>query len=302
MLIITSAQNFTDMDGTAAALAYKELLQKEGNEALAVLPGCLNHSVTESIKSLGLDYLEKLPKTGDFEFVVLDISEPNDIADFVTPERVVEIYDHHPGFEDFWKKRLGEKAKIEKVGAVATQIWEEYKKRGFSKEISVKSSQLLLTAIVSNTLNFNASITSDRDKIAFKELSSFINLPPNWIQEYFKEQEKFVFENVEKALRNDTKVQYVKSLGQEIVISQLELWNGKEFIEKHLLQVEEVLTSFNKPKRFFTLPSISEGINYIYCKDDFLKKLLKEKIGIHFSGDLGRTQKLWLRKEIIAVL
>src|SRR3989344_4504224 len=110
-IIVTTGQPFTDIDALACAIAYTELLRLEGKDAEAVLPGPLNKSITNEIKSWNLKFL-----------------------------------------------------KTEMVGACATLIWEEYVKRKKSNEISEMSGNLLSTAIISNTLNFNAMVTTDRDK------------------------------------------------------------------------------------------------------------------------------------------
>ena len=60
--------------------------------------------------------------------------------------------------------------------------------------------------------------------------------------------------------------------------------------------------SFGNPKWLLTSPSISEGKNYIYSKNEEIKKLLAKTIKAKFVGDLGTTNKLWLRKEILKKL
>jgi inorganic pyrophosphatase/exopolyphosphatase len=47
------------------------------------------------------------------------------------------------------------------------------------------SIDLLMTAILSNTLNFKAQITKERDIIAYEELRKLSTLPSNWKEIYF---------------------------------------------------------------------------------------------------------------------
>ncbi|OGM28044.1 hypothetical protein A2962_05505 [Candidatus Woesebacteria bacterium RIFCSPLOWO2_01_FULL_39_61] len=162
-IIVTTGQPFTDIDALACAIAYTELLRLEGKDAEAVLPGPLNKSITNEIKSWNLKFL-KTPTTKNAKYALVDISEPKFFANFVKENDVIEVYDHRPGFKDYWEKKLGDGAKTEMVGACATLIWEEYVKRKKSNEISEMSGNLLSTAIISNTLNFNAMVTTDRDK------------------------------------------------------------------------------------------------------------------------------------------
>jgi len=87
--------------------------------------------------------------------------------------------------------------------------------------------------------------------------------------------------------------------GKEIVIGQLEFWNSKKFIEGHFKEIQETLESYGKEKWFMTSPSISEGKNYLFTKNLEIKSLLEKKIGAKFNGDIGITDRLWLRKEIL---
>ena len=78
--------------------------------------------------------------------------------------------------------------------------------------------------------------------------------------------------------------------------------NSKKIILKHLIEVEEALLSFGKSNWFLTAPSISEGKNYLFTKNPKMKRLLEKTINAKFNGDLGITDKLWLRKEIINLI
>ncbi|KKQ41915.1 MAG: Inorganic pyrophosphatase/exopolyphosphatase [Microgenomates group bacterium GW2011_GWC1_37_8] len=293
-IVVTSGQPFTDIDALACAIAYAELLKKEGIDAEAVLPGSLNKSITKEIKKWKLDF-SKNPKFNHAKYVLVDISEPKYFATFVKENDVVEIFDHRYGFENYWKERLGIKSRIEMVGACATLIWEEFVARSNPLKISELSANLLSTAIISNTLNFQASVTTQRDKDSFKEMAKFTNLPRNWAETYYSEQDKEVEGDIKSAILNDTK-------NIEPIIVQLELWDSKKIIFKHLKDIEETLAVFGTNNWFLTSPSINEGRNYLYTKNPKVKKLLEKIINAKFDGDIGTTEKLWLRKEILKKL
>lgn len=293
-LVVTTGRRYVDIDGLACVIAYKEIPEIT---PIAVIKGPLNSSITAKIRTWNLDFQENIP-AGDNEFVVVDVSEKDNFPYFVKPEKVIEIYDHHFGFEKLWQEKLGEKAKIEPVGACATLIWEEFKKRCPEKKISSVAANLLYTAIASNTLNFQASVTTERDKKAFEELKDFIDLPNDWIVQYYRDQEADIYGNPGTAVGNDTKIQTIR--GQTCAVGEIGLWHSKEFIESHLSQIEATLSGLNASCWFFTSPSISEGKNYIFTKDQSIKDLLASVIPIEFgSTDIGVTQKLWLRKEIL---
>lgn len=87
----------------------------------------MNASVTPTMRNLAKSFSSEL-QDGD-KYVVVDMSDSNVISSFVPLDKVVEIYDHHFGFEEYWKKRLGDRSKIQPIGAAATLIWEEFKQR-----------------------------------------------------------------------------------------------------------------------------------------------------------------------------
>ena len=324
-------KRFVDLDGLACVIAYQEIPPER---PLAVIAGPLNNSVTSTIRKWPIDYLTDL-EPGDYKFVIVDVSEAKELPPFVNKEKVVEIYDHHFGFEKFWA-HLGEKAKIEPVGACATLIWEEMRKRkledrsekldndvrsaiGQSQKIPLPTSassfphptshlqisplaaNLLYTAILSNTLNFQSSITTERDKKAFEELKSFTNLPQDWIIQYYQDQEVTAYTNPEQAIVSDTKIEMIK--GMKCAVGELELWNSMNFIKDHKSSIESTLRSFETELWFLNAPSIGEGRSYIFTKSETLKNFLRNVIQVDFFGtDIGVTKKLWLRKEILRMI
>ena len=296
-IVVTSGNKYTDIDILGCAVAYVELLRNEEKEAEAVISGVLNKSITNEIKGWNPEYSTSF--TGADSFVIVDTSHPKFLAEFVEEDKIIELYDHHTGFEERYVQLLGDNCHIEPIGACATLIWEQFRERS-KKEISQTSARLLYAAIVSNSLNFKAQITIDRDIIAAKELKKYTGLSDSWIKKYFFDQDELVIKDPYQETINDTHIQdNIKGVEKNIVIGQLELWDSKSFLAKHLKDVEKALTSFGEELWFLTSPSISEGKNYIYTKNDQIKALLKEKINARFSGDIGTTDILWLRKEIV---
>lgn len=301
-IVITSGWRYTDIDILACAIAYNELLTKEGKNPIAFLPGALNKSVTKDIRSWEFEYNKEYTSNKNDKIVIVDISDPSFITPEVNQDNIIEIYDHHFGFEKYWKKKLGNNAKIETVGSCATLIWEEYKKRGFEKEISQVSARLIVIAITSNTLNFKASVTTKRDVTAYNELKDIAKLPGNWTEKYFEEQEVSVFKDPHKEIINDTHVEKFPDSEDKLVIGQIELWDSSKFIKDYQSDIKNAMESYKEPLWFLTSPSISGGKNYIYCENDKVKKLLKDKLGAKFKKDVGTTKNLILRKEIKKII
>jgi inorganic pyrophosphatase/exopolyphosphatase len=294
-IVVTTGKRFTDIDALACVIAYREMLP---TPPLAVIPGPLNQSVTKEIRLWPLGYKKTLESNPEYSFVIVDVSEDSQLPGFVNKEKIIEIYDHHFGFEKIWQERLGNKAKIEEIGACATLIWEEFKNRNPEKKISTLAANLLYTAIFSNTLNFQASLTNPRDQKAFDELRTFVDLPANWIPQYYQDQELQAYLNTQRAVFRDTKIQYIK--GMKCAIGQMELWNSENFIKEKKDEIALVLKSFETEHWMLISPSISEGRSYIFTKSQTLKDMLSRSLRIDFFGtDVGVTDKLWIRKEIL---
>jgi inorganic pyrophosphatase/exopolyphosphatase len=300
-VIITAGQLWNDIDAYACAIAYKELCDLKNIPAEVVLSGPLNESITKSVHDIKTEYKTELigdPK--DYDYVLVDISDPNHFASFVVPEQIYEIYDHRWGFEKYWQDRLGEKAKIDQVGSCTTLIWEEFKRSKLSEQISPASATLLYTGTISNTLNLNAQITDKRDRQALKELEPYAKLSENWVVNYYKELSESVLKYPEQAMRNDTKI--ITAEDEKYAIIQTELWENETFIQKNISLIKQILQTLPTPHAFLTSPNISQGFNYIITQDEYTKSKLSEKIKAKFDGDVGKTDKLWLRKEIMREL
>lgn len=300
-IILTASDLWVDIDAYACILAYRHLLDLLGIESKAVIRGEINESVTRSIRELNLHYEKSFtdnPK--DFNYILLDISESKFFAKFVVKENIIKIYDHRAGFERYWQKKLGENSIIELVGSCATLIWEEFKKENLGKKITSDIAKLLAYAVLSNTLDLKSQNTTERDRATLQELLTHAKLSNNWKKDYYNEFETSILDNPRDALINDTKV--VRIRDQDVVISQLELWNSKKFITHNKATIHEVLKSYKSQNYFFTSPSISEGKNYIITDSTTTQKMLSEKFGLSFKDDIATTKELILRKEIMKAL
>ena len=246
-IVIASGWKYTDIDILACVTAYKELLVKEGKEVVVLLPGILNKSITDEIKKWDVEYTTDIKPDTSNKFIVVDLSEPEYITPLVDQTRIIELYDHHFGHENYWKIKLGKSAKIEKVGSCATLIGEENKKRDLAKEVSKTSAKLIIAAIISNTLNFKASVTDRRDIKAYDELKNIAKLPDDWTEKYFEDQEKSVFKNPQKEIINDTHTEKFPGTDETLIIGQIELWDSRKFINNYKSQDYSSYESNNNP-------------------------------------------------------
>jgi inorganic pyrophosphatase/exopolyphosphatase len=156
----------------------QETCDLNGIPAEVVFPGPVNESVP---KNWAIDIKTSINGVPEnYDYVVVDISDPTHFARFVIVEKVAAVYDHRWGHEVYWKEKLGKNARIEPLGTCATLIWEEFVNAGLGHGVDPLSANLLYTAILSNTLNLNARITKERDRKALVELKPYTDLPVAW--------------------------------------------------------------------------------------------------------------------------
>jgi inorganic pyrophosphatase/exopolyphosphatase len=159
MIVVTSGKKYIDIDAYASSIAYANLLRLKGFEVKAITTAKLNESITPSLLDLTIKLDEYEPRKND-EYIVIDVSNKDYFEPFVKESNIIEILDHHVGYEKYWDKKLKEKAKIEFIGSVATMIVELYEKEGVMNKISKEMATLLISAILDNTLNLKARITT----------------------------------------------------------------------------------------------------------------------------------------------
>lgn len=298
--IVTAGAKGADIDVFACAIAYAELLRLEGHEAIPVIAGSFTSSVTPSILKCDAEYKTEYESDGIESFVLVDISDPDHFPTFVSHDRISEVYDHRYGHEDYWQERLKENSHIEMVGSCGTLIWEQFKKRGKEKDISMTSAKLLLASIVSNNLAFRSPLTTERDKSARADLSAMTGLGDEWIAEYFIEQEKILLDDFERYVRADTKV--FKIAEGNFAIGQIEMWDATDLLNTKRAELDAIMAELEPTPWIVNILNISKGFNFVYSKSPRGKELFEQKVNFKFDGDIAKTDDLLMRKYLMKFL
>lgn len=294
-IIVTSGNRYIDIDAYASCIAYANFLRLKGKDAIAVSTANLNESVTNSLLKLPEKLETDYKLNGEEKFIVLDVSNKDFFDNIVKEEKIIEILDHHYGYEAYWQQKLNENSHIESLGSIATFIYELYEKENMLDKISIGIAKLLLAAILDNTLNLKAKITTKRDCYAYEQLLKISNISSEFAETYFKECQEKIFENIEESIKNDTKIG-VESRILPDVFGQLLLWNSKDILNNKI--ISKVLNEFDN-KWMMNIISLEEGRSYIISEDENVKKNLEELFGNKFDKNIMKLDQIWLRKEII---
>ena len=294
MTIITVGKNYIDIDGYASAIAYRELLTLQGIEAKFVSDAILNYSITKSLIDIPYSIDEYEIKEDD-KFIILDLSNKDYFPGFVKEDSIIEIIDHHSGFEEYWKNKIGNKSIIEPIGSVATIIVEKYERLNLLDKMNKDIAKLLMAAILDNTLNFTANITKDRDKAAYHRLEEITN-DYNYVEKYFKEVQESIESNLEEYIRNDIKVQRGNEYIPD-VFGQLTIWDSEKLL-KNFEQIKNILNSYDS-KWIMNLISLKDNTSYIIYSDNSVKIRLEQFLNCSDDGKILTIKPAMLRKEIL---
>jgi len=298
MKIVTSGARYIDVDAYAGCVAYAELLRLQGEYALAVCTAPLNESVSATVRSWNAPIKNVYEPSENDEFVLIDVSGPEQFSEIVNLEKVSEVIDHHPGFEQYWQDKIGDKANIEFIGAACTLIYEKWKSTGLLDKMSVVSARLLICGILDNTLNFGAKVTTPRDIEAYKELLKIAELPDDFAAHYFTECQDAILQDLTVAIQNDTKILSFNTFAQPISAGQLVVWDGSSILADSQKIISQTLSAI-KPDWFMNLVCISEGKSYFITKKTDVRSWLTKLLGVNFSDNVAVADRLWLRKEIL---
>ena len=294
MIIITSGKGNVDIDAYGGAIAYAYLLNLKGIEAKAVCTGNLNESITPSM--LKLEYkLDDYTKSQDDKFIVVDVSYKDFFDKIVEEDKIIEIIDHHYGYEKYWKEKLGEKAIIEQVGAMATIIVEMYEKENCLEKMPIDIAKLLMAAILDNTLNLKSNVTTKRDIESYNKLQKIVQ-DENFAKDYFMECQQVIEKDFSQAIRNDIKIEDIdyllpRVIGQLVLWDKTLLWRNKEIIKKVLNEKGD--------KWIMNVICLKEGKNYIMASNREVMKVLEELLKTKANAEVIELNRLMLRKEIM---
>lgn len=296
-LIITAGSTYLDIDAYACCVAMAELLRSKGETALAYSKAPCNYSVCPSLIQPG-QIADRLPPdvAGQGKYIIVDVSDPDFLKDSVPLADVVEVYDHHVGFEDYWSERIGDGAHIEFIGAAATLIWRQWKQAGLHEQMSRSTALLLIAAILDNTLNLTSSNTTREDRECLRELCEKENIGPDWCAAYLSEVQAGVEADLKNALFGDIKFIRNNPVLPERM-AQLCVWDGERILEK----LPQMRCWFEEKSQSWMINviDIRHRCSYFVCEDPLCQQKIGALFGVRFSQGVAKTEVAYLRKEII---
>jgi manganese-dependent inorganic pyrophosphatase len=299
-LLVTSYTN-PDLDGTACAFGYAEFLRKKGKDAVAAIFGKPHIEAQFVLDKFDIPALKNAEEViNNVEgIIIVDTSDPCVLSNKIKPEKVIEVIDHRKIHEAH--KFPNAKVQIELVGSAATLIAEKF--YNSKTPISHESAALLFSAIVSNTINFQANVTTERDYKMANWLKTKFPLPKNYVHEMFSYKSQFKKPLKEIFIDDFTTFNFNN---HNLGIAQLEIINVKDFIQENLVKIKKILEELKKEKSldyiFLTCVDLEEAFNEIVVIDDNTQKLVEQALEVNFRNGIAKRKGIIMRKEIVPLI
>jgi manganese-dependent inorganic pyrophosphatase len=291
--IVTSYKN-PDLDGVASSITLSAYLKEtKGLSAKPLIFGNLDSETSFVLDLLGLPHPQSVSKCAPTDVVYLvDTHHLKQIDGNVPPESVVQIYDHHPAgdAEAFPNAEIVN----EKVGAVATLLAEKFRDENVSLDANL--SVLLYAAIVSNTLDFTAPPTTERDHYAADWLSNQAAVPPNLVDQMFQARSNFDALTTQELLSGDYKE--FDFSGVKVGISQIEGMGITELLTRPDFEIEirQLRSHVGADHVFLSAVDIREQKTYLVTDREETQVILSEAVDAEFSAPVAVFDRILLRK------
>ncbi|MGB3124874.1 MAG: DHH family protein [Pseudomonas sp.] len=298
MRVVTSGSAYLDIDAYACCIAYAELLNRQGVPACAASSAAPNFSLPATVLGWHARLDDHSPSPGD-EFVLVDVSDYHHVDARVVLDQVVEVLDHHPGFEQFWAQRLGPAADIRPIGAAATLVFLRWEAAGLLSMISQASAALLATAILDNTLNFTGQMTTAQDWRAYAVLAPLANLAADWPGVYFAECQTAIESDLAGALAADTK-RMAASSNLPQVFAQMTVWDAEGLVQRHQPAIVRWLAEQGETWVLNAI-SIREGKSYLLAGGLASQARLSRLLSMDWRDGMAVLEPSLQRKEIVTL-
>ena len=265
-----------DTDSVVSAIVFSKYL---GNGAVPAIAGELNREtkfVLDFLKEKKPEVLKKAPVNS--KFYLVDHGGLEQSITGINPEDILGVVDHHQMFGLTTVEPLFYRA--EAIGSTATLLAKMFKEKG--KKIDKKNAGLLLSGIISDTLNLTSKTATIEDKKVAKELAKISGINTKELaQKMFEAKSDISGMSIKDIVLSDYK-EY-KHLGKNIGIGVFETVLTTPFKGKDD-KILEVLINIKQETKsdfvFFGLVDILKKETLFYLLSDKEAGVCKKAFGV----------------------
>ncbi|MCK4799513.1 manganese-dependent inorganic pyrophosphatase [Candidatus Parcubacteria bacterium] len=268
-----------DADSVLSAILVSRFGKKIfGLEIEAVIANDINNETKFVLSFLKLKKPKLLKKIKNENVILVDTTEPKQIIEGLTEDNLVAIIDHHNlgGLKS--SKPIYTRA--EPLGCTASIIYKILKEKNI--KIDKTSAVLIITCIISDTLNFSSPTTTKEDKQILKELNKIAKLDiQKFVRGLFAAKSSLKGMSTNDIISKDYKQfemgKYKVGIG---------IWETTDTDSVNLQKDKLILALIKKKKiekmnyMFFAVIDIIKNNSHLYIIGDEEEELAKNVFGI----------------------
>jgi len=297
-MILITCYDGPDLDGSACAFAYSELLKTTGKDVIAGIFNKLRMEARFAFDMVGANIADggALARNTQ-EIILVDACEIKGVSKQIDPGKVTEVIDHravNQAKEEFPNAKI----QIEMVGSCATLITEKFIEQNIKP--SRESATLLYLAIASNTINFKNNVTTDRDIKAADYLKTLYSIDQKLVLEMFQYQSN-LSGTIMEIFERDKWSNHIA--GKDFSVFQFEIVGVEKFIKDNFDEIVRSLQEVQSEEKFdfvfATFVDLEKARNTFIVPSEEVGKLVGAILGVEFTDNIAYYPKIIMRKEIM---
>lgn len=293
-----------DTDATASAIVWSWYLSQQGVETIPYVLGTPNTEALYVLKHWGFQVPEVLTSvSAEDEVVIVDTNNPSELFENINETSIVQIIDHHKlvgGLEtaapiDITIKPLASTASVMYLMMGVDEVSD------LPKEIA----GLMLSCIISDTLEFRSPTTTEDDKAMAEHLAHILEID---IKEYatkmFEAKSDISEFSDEELIKMDSKI--YEASGNKYRVSVLETTAPGVVLERKdsIIKAMDAVKASDELDEvlLFVIDILNEEAT-LFVPNDAVKQVAESKFNASVSTDLVVLPGIVSRKkQIIPVL
>ncbi|MCK4525299.1 MAG: manganese-dependent inorganic pyrophosphatase [Candidatus Andersenbacteria bacterium] len=299
--IISIGHKNPDTDSVLSAILVSKFGKKIfGLDIEAVIANDINNETKFVLDLLKLKKPRLLKKIKNEKVIMVDTTEPKQIIDGLTEDNLIAVIDHH----NLGGLRSSKPIyfRVEPIGCTGSVIYKILQEKNI--KIDKKSAVLMITCIVSDTLNFNSPTTTKDDKKILKELNKIAKLDvQKFVRELFAAKSSLKGISIGDIISKDYKQfdmgKYKVGIG---------VWETTDPAGINL-QKDKLISALIKKKKkekmdymFFAVIDIVKNNSYLYIIGNEEEKLAKDVFGIAKNNIVFSKGTVSRKKQLVPPL
>lgn len=293
-----------DTDATASAIVWAWYLNQQGVEAIPYVLGTPNTEALFVLKHWGFDVPELLTSVNEEdEVVIVDTNNPDELFENINQTGVVQIIDHHkliggiqtPAPIDITIKPLASTASVMYLMMGVDEV----------SDLPNEIAGLMLSCILSDTLEFRSPTTTEDDKAMAEHLAHKLEIDINeYATKMFEAKSDISEFSDEELIKMDSKI--YEASGNKYRVSVLETTAPNVVLERKdsiIAAMDGVKTSEGLDEvLLFVIDILSEAAT-LFVPNEAVKAVAESKFNATVESDLVVLPGIVSRKkQIIPVL